>query len=162
MGEKGKEITGEVAQKVRENLITMFAYEWLEIYFFLTSSWRMTGVSGRRVAEFLKKEGMEELMSLEKIARRILELGGDLPVDFSEIISIAEKNYPKKIPARSDTLGFLRQILEIERKEIDFLQKQCAETFGKDDVSFNLFVEMLQDEVEDAHKWSQLLKKEEK
>ncbi|MHA2609996.1 MAG: ferritin-like domain-containing protein [bacterium JZ-2024 1] len=161
MGEKGKEITGELARKVQESLKAMFAYEWLELYYFLTSSWRMTGISGKRVAEFFRNEAMDELVSLEKIARRILELGGDLPLNFSEIVSIAERSYPQNIPARSDVVGFLRQILDMERKEIDFLQKHCTETFGKDDVSFALFSEMLRNEVEDEQKWTQLLKKEE-
>ncbi len=160
MGERGKEITAEKAEKVVESLRAMFAYEWLEIYYFLTASWRMTDFAGKRVAKFFREEGLQDLKSVEKIAKRILELGGELPLNFDEVVSIASQHYPHNLPERDNTIGHLEQILKFERQEIAFLQSLCSETFGKDDVSFMLFSELLQDEVGDEHKWQQLLKKE--
>ncbi|HET8680046.1 MAG TPA: ferritin-like domain-containing protein [bacterium] len=105
------------------------------------------GFHGEELIEHFKADAVEELGHAEKLANRILELGGDPVVDPGDWAAGA--GGPWIAPRRdfSDADGMVADQIKAEAAAIQHYNNIAKMTFGKDPVTYNLITELLADEV---------------
>lgn len=105
------------------------------------------GFHGEELIEHFKADAVEELGHAEKLANRILELGGNPVVDPGDWAAAAGGPW---IPPRkdfSDADGMVADQIKAEAAAIQHYNNIAKMTFGKDPVTYNLITELLADEV---------------
>ena len=145
MGTKGRENDGLDVKELVRLLNKAYADEWLATYQYWVGAkvavGRMRGIIAAELAEHAK----EEMEHAEKLAERILQLGGTplLNPDQWKIESIC--GYDE--PAEPDTRKLLEQNIKGERCAIDVYTKLLKMVEGKDPITARLMLEILEDEV---------------
>jgi len=158
MGQKGREIAKLDHKWLIKELSKAYAFEWVVHYY---ASFAANVLSGHRTAvysEIFKKASEGELEHANKIAKRIAELGGEPPQTMAEIEKLAEfgkVNFPRK---RSDTAGFIKIFLEMERHAIELYNNLSIKTHGKDLVTHELAEDLLAEEVAEEEEYENLLR----
>lgn len=145
---------GEMAQKVshvdHEELLKIlniaFAEEWLAYYQYWIGSRVAVGPMRHAIAAEFMEHAKEELGHAEKLATRIIELGGTPVLDPDDWQKIAICKYDA--PNKAYIMNLLDQNLIAERCAIARYQKICEMTFGKDFVTYYMATDILQDEIE--------------
>src|SRR3989338_10008525 len=131
MGQKGKEISKIDHKWLLNELNKAYAFEWVVHHY---ASLAANILSGHRTivySEIFKKAAEGELGHANRIAKRIAELGGEPPETMDEIEKLAgfgKVEFPKK---RSDTAGFVKVFLEMERHAISLYNDLAQRTHGK-------------------------------
>lgn len=147
MGDKGRAIVeGDVTALVAE-LRRAYLDELLAFYSYWITALVAEGFHGEELAEHFVEEAKDELGHAEKLARRILELGGDPVVHPREWESGAHALWTAPREHRSDAEGMLADQLAAEREAIDVYNHIAKMTFGKDPVTYALVTSLLADEV---------------
>jgi bacterioferritin len=105
------------------------------------------GFHGEELIEHFKADAVEELGHAEKLANRILELGGSPVVDPGDWE--AGSGVPWIAPRKdfSDADGMVADQIKAEVAAIQHYNTIAKMTFGKDPVTYNLITELLADEV---------------
>lgn len=105
------------------------------------------GFHGEELTEHFKADALEELGHAEKLANRILELGGDAVVDPGSWAAGAGGPWvgPRKDPSDAD--GMVGDQIKAEAAAILHYNTVAKMTFGKDPVTYALVTELLADEV---------------
>jgi len=105
------------------------------------------GFHGEELIEHFKADAVEELGHAEKLANRILELGGSPVVDPGDWE--AGSGVPWIPPRKdfSDADGMVADQIKAEAAAIQHYNTIAKMTFGKDPVTYNLITELLADEV---------------
>jgi bacterioferritin len=105
------------------------------------------GFHGEELTEHFKADALEELGHGEKLANRILELGGQVVVDPGAWADGAGGPWiaPREDPSDAD--GMVRDQIKAESAAILHYSNIAKMTFGKDPVTHALVVELLADEV---------------
>jgi len=158
MGQKGKEISKLDHKWLLEELRKAYAFEWVVHYY---ASLAANILSGHRTAvysEIFKKAAEGEYGHAQKIAKRIAELGGEPPGAMAEIEKLAgfgKIEFPKK---RSDTAGFLKVFLKMERHAISLYNNLANKTHGKDLVTHELAEDLLAEEVAEEEEYENMLR----
>lgn len=157
MGRRGREIVETDVKSTLKRLVSAYADEWLAHYYYLHVAQIATGLNSPQVSSMLRTRAQSELEHAMQIGGRILELGGELPADWSDIPKRAAcKTF--KLPADpSDIKGILRTVLNAERCAIDAYKALLDETLHKDTVTHELAEELLADEVKDEEETENLL-----
>lgn len=145
---------GQMAQKIsqvdQEELLTTlnmaYAEEWLAYYQYWIGSKVAIGPMRPKIADEFLEHAKEELSHAEKLAARIIELGGTPLIDPKEWQEKAACKYDA--PTNPYIMNLLEQNIVAERCAIARYQKICEMTFGKDFVTFNMALEILHDEIE--------------
>jgi len=106
------------------------------------------GFHGEELMEHFKEDALEELGHAEKLANRILELGGS-PVAHPREWEEGAGN-PWIAPRKdfSDAEGMVADQLKAEIAAIKHYNEVAKMTFGKDPVTYALMTDLLKDEVE--------------
>lgn len=157
MGKKGREIVDLDVSGLIEDLTRAYADEWLAHYNYMLAAKLAAGINSPVVHDMLKKRSLDELEHANRIAERIIELGGE-PLRTLEQIP-AKANCPAfAMPKDPRNLeGILRAVLEAERCAIETYKALYEKTRLKDPVTHELAEDLLADEVADEEETENLL-----
>ena len=108
------------------------------------------------VQEEFIKHAKEELEHAQKIATRIIQLGGTPLLAPAEWMEQARCGY--EIPDNGLTLRLLEQNLDSERCAINRYQQICDITFGKDYETYAVSQQILHDELDHEQDWEDFIK----
>lgn len=148
MGKKGREIVELDVEKLVDELNTAYADEWLAYYQYWVTAKLLTGVAGHEVAEELEKLAKEELEHVEELAKRILQLGGVPLTHPEQVLKKSGCGYiePPKNP--KNVKKVIEDALKAEACAIEGYQKLGKMTYGKDFITHQLVMHILQEEIE--------------
>lgn len=146
MGTKGREILGIDINELIELLNKALSDEWLAYYQYWVGSKIVRGpMKDDVVAELVQHSG-DELRHAEMLATRIVQLGGTPVIKPEDWYKLTNCGYDAPVDP------FVKKILEQNIKG-----EQCAITTynklqqivkDKDPVTFNIVIQILQDEIE--------------
>jgi bacterioferritin len=147
MGEKGRAIVDLNVDALLAELRKAYLDELLAFYSYWITAQVAEGFHGEELVEHFTEEAKDELGHAEKLAQRIVELGGDPVVHPAEWEKGA--NAPWTAPRKnwSDADGMVEDQIRAERGAIEAYNRIAKMTFGKDPVTYALVTEILRDEV---------------
>jgi bacterioferritin len=149
MGKKGIEIIEKSGLKVADivaKLNKAFADEWLAYYQYWIGSQVCVGIFREDVQSELMEHANEELGHAQKLADRIIELGGTPIADPKEWAKYANCGYDA--PSNPDTRVLLDQNIKGERCAIEVYKELADFTKGKDVITYHMALEIMKDELE--------------
>lgn len=146
MGTKGRAILGMDINRVLELLNKAFADEWLAYYQYWLGAKIIEGPMKDNVIAELMQHAADELRHADMVSNRIIQLGGTPVVEPKEWYTWTNCGYD------APTDPFVRKILEQnikgEQCAITVYHKLIEEVGLKDPVTYNIAVQILEDEVE--------------
>jgi bacterioferritin len=155
MGTKGREIVGMDVDRVIELLNKAFADEWLAYYQYWLGAKVVAGPMKDAVIAELMQHATDELRHADMVSNRIIQLGGTpltTPKLWFEWTNCGydppEDPFVKKI---------LEQNISGEQCAISVYNSIIAEVGLKDPVTYNVAVQILEDEVEHEEDLQSLL-----
>lgn len=157
MGKKGMEIIKGDRQSIIADLTRAYADEWLAHYNYLLAAHLATGINAPTVAAMLEKRSGDELGHANRIAQRIIQLGGEPLRDFGQLEAKAGCRTFALPEDTGDLAAILRAVLEAERCAIDEYQALVEKTRHVDPVTHELAEDLLADEVGDEEETENLL-----
>jgi bacterioferritin len=146
MGTKAKEIVDVDVEKLITLLNKAYADEWLAYYQYFTGAKVAEGMLRGPIAGELMEHAKEEFEHAEKLANRIITLGGTPILDPEELKKISNCGY--ETPSDPDTITLLKQNIEGEQCAIDVYKAMMKYTKDKDVITYHLALEILEDEIE--------------
>jgi bacterioferritin len=146
MGTKGREIVGMDIKRVLELLNKAFADEWLAYYQYWLGAKVVIGPMKDAVITELMEHAADELRHADMVSERILQLGGTPPTTPKKWLELTNCGYdPPDNPA---VQKILEQNVKGEQCAISVYNSIVEEIGLKDPVTYNIAVQILQDEVE--------------
>lgn len=146
MGKRGIEIISVDKEELLEMLNAALSEEWLAYYQYWIGAKMMEGPMRSEIEPELVKHATEELGHAELIANRITQLGGIPVLSPSEWEEKARCAY--EAPNDPYVEKILEQNLNGERCAIQRYQDIASFTEGKDHVTHQIAVQILNDELE--------------
>lgn len=146
MGTKGKEIVGSNVESVLELLNKAFADEWLAYYQYWLGAKVAKGPMKEAVIAELLQHSTDELRHADMIANRIIQLGG-APVA-SPKAWYEHSNCGYDAPDDPYVSVLLDQNIKGEQCAIGIYNAMLKQTREVDPVTYNMALQILQDEVE--------------
>jgi bacterioferritin len=146
MGTKGREIVGEHAERVIELLNKAYADEWLAYYQYWIGAKVVAGPMKDAVIGELMQHAADELRHADMVSNRIIQLGGTPLTNPKQWFEMSNCAYDD--PAEPYVKKILEQNIAGEQCAISVYHALIAEVMPKDPVTYNLAVQILQDEVE--------------
>jgi bacterioferritin len=145
MGTKGIEIVGMDVKQLLNLLNIAFADEWLAHYqYWLGAKVAKGPMKEAVIAEFLQ-HAADEPRHADMIAARIIQLGGTPVTEPKKWYDVSSCGYDA--PEDPFVGKLLEQNIKGERCAIGFYKKLLEATQGKDPVTYNIVLQILQDEV---------------
>ena len=157
MGAKAREIVGLNVEELLEQLNRALADEWLAFYQYWIAAQVAVGRQARPIAEALKETAMEELEHAEELATRITQLGGRLLTDPRQWFEKTNCTYVEPPQDPKDLDKIVRDTIEAERCAIEVYRKLVELTAGKDPVTYQLALHILEEELEHEDTFENLL-----
>lgn len=152
MGTKAIELVEKSGIKVEE-LLTMlnkaYADEWLAYYQYWIGARLAVGLHREAVESEMKEHAGEELEHAEKLADRIIQLGGTPIIDPKEWFNQTNCGYDA--PVSGDVHALIEQNIKAEQCAISVYTKILDFVKGKDPVTYHVVYHILQDELEHEH-----------
>jgi len=145
MGTKGIEIVGMDVNKLLEMLNKALADEWLAYYQYWVGARVVKGPMRELTAEELEEHAEEELEHAEKLAERIIQLGGTPVLSPDEWSKLTNCGY--EVPKDPHVEKILDQNIKGEQCAIDVYNKLAELTRGTDQITFGMIMSILKDEV---------------
>jgi bacterioferritin len=149
MGTRAREAVKASGLKVADLVQLLnkaYADEWLAYYQYWLGAKVAAGVPKKEVADELHGHAEEELKHANKLADRIIQLGGVPVLEPKLWYEMANCRYlPPKDPNVST---LIEQNIKGEACAIAVYYKLLAYTEGKDPITYNLVREILDDEIE--------------
>jgi len=146
MGTKGREIVGVEIKGLLKLLNKALADEWLAYYQYWAGSKVAVGRMRGIIADELDEHANEELEHANKLAERIIQLGGTPLINPEQWAKEANCGYDE--PANPNTKKLVEQNIKGEQCAIAVYQKLLKMVEGKDVITAHLILEILEDEVE--------------
>jgi len=146
MGTKGREIVGMDVKQVTGWLNKAFADEWLAYYQYWIGAKVVRGPMKEAVIAELTQHAGDELRHADMLAVRIIQLGGTPIIRPEDWYKMTNCGY--EAPEDPSVKAVLEQNIKGERCAIDAYNRLLESTRGKDPVTYNLTLQILQDEVE--------------
>jgi bacterioferritin len=146
MGKRGREIVGQNVDRVVELLNKAFADEWLAYYQYWLGAKIISGPMKDAVIAELMQHAADELRHADMVSNRIIQLGGTPLTSPTQWLQWSNCGYDE--PADPFVNRILEQNIQGERCAISVYDALIKE-LGKDDlVTYNIAVQILQDEVQ--------------
>jgi bacterioferritin len=145
MGTKGREIVGEHIGRVLELLNKAFADEWLAYYQYWIGAKVVQGPMKDAVIAELLQHAADELRHADMVCQRIIQLGGTPLVSPKQWFEQTNCGY--EAPEDPFVRMILEQNISGEQCAITTYNSIIQEIGLKDPVTYNLAVQILQDEV---------------
>lgn len=149
MGLKAKELVtraGLDLNALLKELNSAYCDEWLAYYQYWIGAKLAQGKMSHPIAQELAEHAAEELEHAEKLAKRILELGGTPAI--SPDLWLKDSTCGYLTPENPDAMHLLTQNIQGERCAIEVYAKLLDMVAGKDLVTEHLIREILEDELE--------------
>ena len=146
MGTKGREIVGMDVKELLTLLNKAFADEWLAYYQYWLGAKLAKGPMKEAVMAELVQHAADELRHADMLTTRILQLGGVPVPDPREWFKMTNCGYDAPNDAYVRVL--LEQNIKGEQCAISVYKALLEKTLNKDTVTYNIVVQILQDEVE--------------
>jgi bacterioferritin len=146
MGTKGREIVAEHAERIVELLNKALADEWLAYYQYWLGAKIVSGPMKDAVIAELMQHATDELRHADMVSSRIIQLGGTPVTTPRKWFDLANCGYEE--PADPFVGKILEQNVAGEQCAIGVYNALMKEVAGKDPVTYNLAVQILQDEIE--------------
>jgi bacterioferritin len=145
MGTKGIEIVGMDVQQLISLLNKAFADEWLAYYQYWLGAKVVKGPMKEAVIAELMQHATDELRHAGMVAGRIIQLGGTPVTEPKKWYEVTSCGYDA--PDDPFVEAILDQNIKGERCAIGFYKRLLDATQGKDPVTCNMVLQILQDEV---------------
>jgi len=146
MGSKGREIVGMDVEKLLSLLNKAFADEWLAYYQYWLGAKVAKGPMKEAVTAELIEHANDELRHADMLSNRILQLGG-MPVSKPENwYKLTNCGYDA--PEDPGVMALLKQNIKGEQCAISVYKSMMEVTKEADPVTYNMALQILQDEVE--------------
>jgi bacterioferritin len=145
MGTKGIEIVGMDVQQLIALLNRAFADEWLAYYQYWLGAKVVKGPMKEAVIAELLQHATDELRHAGMVAARIIQLGGTPVTEPKKWYEVTSCGYDA--PDDPFVVAILNQNIKGERCAIGFYKRLLDATQGKDPVTYNMVLQILQDEV---------------
>ena len=155
MGTKGRAIVGVDLKKLLKLLNKAYADEWLAYYQYWTGAKVAKGILRGPVAAELAQHASEELKHAEKLTERMIILGGT-PLLTPQAL-LEETNCGYDAPTDPNVKKLLQQNIKGEQCAISVYAKLAEFVKGKDPITYNMVLEILEDEVEHEEDLENLL-----
>ena len=146
MGTKGREIVGMDIDKVLELLNKAFADEWLAHYQYWLGAKVIAGPMKDAVIAELMQHAADELRHADMVSNRIIQLGGT-PLTAPKLW-YDWTNCGYDAPDDPFVQKILAQNIKGEQCAISVYHSMIEEVGLKDPVTYNMAVQILEDEVE--------------
>jgi len=146
MGTKGREIVGKDVDKIVEMLNKAFADEWLAYYQYWIGSKVVSGPMKDAVIAELVQHSADELRHAGMLTLRIIQLGGTPITKPEDWYKMTNCGYDA--PDDPFVRVVLEQNVKGERCAITSYKRLLDSTKDKDPVTYNIVLQILQDEVE--------------
>ncbi len=146
MGTKGREIIGMDIEELLALLNSAFADEWLAYYQYWIGALIVRGPMRAAAVAELTEHAADELRHAQMLAERIVQLGGTPvtdPADWNKAANCAYLN-----PANPYIKAIVGQGIDGERCAIEAYTRLMKATEGKDPITYQIALSILQDEVE--------------
>ncbi|MCD4781557.1 MAG: ferritin [Candidatus Omnitrophica bacterium] len=146
MGTKGREIVGMDVNVVLDLLYKAYADEWLAYYQYWIGAKVVAGPMKDGIIAELLQHAADELRHADMVTNRIIQLGGTpllSPKDWFD-----NTNCGYDAPGDPFVQKILEQNIKGEQCAITVYNKIIQEVGLKDPVTYNMAVQILQDEVE--------------
>jgi len=147
MGTTGRAIIEVDAQALLTELRKAYLHELLVFCSLWTTAIVAEGFHGEELIEHFKQDALEELGHAEKLANRMLELGGNPVVHPQDWEAGAGSPWIAPRKDFSDAEGMVTDQIKAESAAINHYNEMAKMTFGKDPVTYQLVSELLKDEV---------------
>ncbi len=139
------------------DLIRAYADEWFGHYNYYFVSRMVRGASSEAIAALLREKSEASLSRADRLASRIIELGGTPVPKLTELVDAATDK-PFKLP---DDLGNVRELLEAvldaERTSMRTHHKVLAETRDDDPLTAALALDLLREATDGEQQLERLL-----
>ena len=149
MGMKGREIVERAGVDV-DTLIKVLnqAYcdEWLAYYQYWVGAKVASGPHAHLLIPELEEHAAEELEHAQKLAKRIIELGGTPVLSPKQWMEESTCGYLP--PSNTDAIAILTQNIQAERCAIEVYNRILERLKGRDPVTAHLIRSILADEIE--------------
>lgn len=146
MGEKGREIVDLDVDELLKLLNKAYADEWLAYYQYWLGTKVIKGPMKDAVATELLEHANEELLHADMVANRILQLGGTPVTEPKEWYHWTNCGYDA--PNDPFVKTILEQNIKGERCAIKVYNDLMDRTNGKDMITYNMVLKILEQEVE--------------
>jgi len=146
MGTKGREIVGMDISRLLELLNKAFADEWLAYYQYWVGAKVAKGPMRGAVASELGEHAEDELKHAGMLTERIIQLGGTPILKPEDWYRLTNCGYDT--PQNPNVKALLEQNIKGEQCAIDVYNKLLEAVKDKDSVTYNMALEILEDEVE--------------
>jgi bacterioferritin len=118
-------------------------------------------VTGRPAAKqlsgLLLDTSKDELEHQQELAKRIVSLGGKPLADLQKLVESSNDGYPAPPVDERDFEAIVKTVIGAERGAIEVYNKLAQKTHGKDPITYNLAVHILEEEVEHEDEFENLL-----
>ncbi|HOZ22366.1 MAG TPA: ferritin-like domain-containing protein [bacterium] len=145
MGTKGREIVGMNVDSIIELLNKAFADEWLAYYQYWLGAKVIAGPMKDAVIAELVQHAADELRHADMVANRIIQLGGTPLTTPQQWFKMSTCGYDE--PSAPFVKMILSQNIKGEQCAISVYNALLQEVGMKDPVTYNMAVQILQDEV---------------
>jgi len=146
MGTKGIEIVGMDVKKLLELLNRAFADEWLAYYQYWLGAKVVKGPMKEAVIAELLQHSTDELRHAGMVAARIIQLGGTPITEPRKWYDVSDCGYDA--PDDPFVKKILEQNIKGEQCAISTYKSLLETTMQKDPVTYNMVLQILQDEVQ--------------
>lgn len=146
MGTKGRSIVGMDVDKLIELLNKAFADEWLAYYQYWLGAKIVKGPMKDAVIAELEQHAADELRHADMVAMRIIQLGGTPVVKPEDWYKYTNCGYES--PDDPFVEKILEQNIKGEQCAISVYKKMIETTMNVDPITYNMVLQILQDEVE--------------
>ncbi len=155
MGTKGRSIVEMDVDKLIELLNKAYADEWLAYYQYWIGAKVVAGPMKEALITELTEHAADELRHADMLALRIIQLGGTPLLKPEDWYKMTNCGYDP--PEDPYIRSILEQNIKGEQCAIDVYKKLLETTKDKDPVTYNLVLQILQDEVEHEEDLQSLL-----
>jgi bacterioferritin len=143
MGELGRQLVGAHRVRLVKTLTRAYADEWFAHYNFQFTSNVLWGHYSPSTTALLARKSAEALARANRLAQRILQLGGQPIPKLTDLIDHATDK-PFKLPESvGDVHGVLKAVLDAERTSLRTYQRLYERTRDHDPVTALLAQEFL-------------------
>ncbi len=146
MGTKGQSIVGMDVNEVLTLLNKAFSDEWLAYYQYWIGAKIVKGPNKEAVIAELEQHAGDELRHSLMLTTRIIQLGGTPPVRPEDWYKLTNCGYDA--PEDPFVEPVLKQNIKGEQCAITTYSSLLEKTKDKDPVTYNIVLQILQDEVE--------------
>jgi bacterioferritin len=156
LGRKTREIVKANVTDVIQDLTKAYADEWLAHYqYWLTAQW-IRGLDADTLRDILIEQSNDELEHAEKIANRIIQLGGTPMMDPGKLLETSGCGYKEPPGNPTDIKQVIQSVLDSEACAIETYNRLAEKYRMTDLVTHEMFEELLEDEVGDEEEWEKL------